>query len=60
MILGLGRHTTPGKKSLSKNFNIQAHKNPSLFRHRLEHSLGKKQDKLKDQIFGGGLFIQWS
>ena len=23
MILGLGRHTTPGKKSLSKNFNIQ-------------------------------------
>ena len=42
MILGLGRHTTPGKKSLSKNFNIQAHKNPSLFQHRVEHSLGEK------------------
>ena len=42
MILGLGRHTTPGKKSLSKNFNIQAHKNPSLFQYRVEHSLGEK------------------
>ena len=51
MILGLGRHTTPGKKSLSKNFNIQAHKNPSLFRHRLEHSLGEKTGKTERSNF---------
>ena len=43
MILGLGRHTTPAKKSLSKNFNIQAHKNPSLFRHRLGEKTGKTE-----------------
>ena len=58
--LGLGRHTTPAKKSLSKNFNIQAHKNPSLFRHRLEHSLGEKTGQTEKSNFGGGLFIQWS
>ena len=40
MIVGLGRHTTPGKKSLSKNFNIP-----------IEHSLGEKTGQTERSNF---------